>query len=184
VRAEGLEPPRLATLEPKSSASANSATPATRRAARWRGLYHAPHARHYKNGRFSRAETRPGEGREKARFYWPVESVRPSLPALTEPPEAPHCKPLACCSHAAASSPVRSRPALARLLAAKRRRPPPILLSCWSGRPATTAKYRGRSCGSGAVRNFQSGSSTRWTDRRLCTGMACGSPMQWTARRR
>ena len=28
VRAEGLEPPRLASLEPKSSASTNSATPA------------------------------------------------------------------------------------------------------------------------------------------------------------
>ncbi len=28
VRAKGLEPPRLATLEPKSSASTNSATPA------------------------------------------------------------------------------------------------------------------------------------------------------------
>ena len=28
VRAEGLEPTRLAALEPKSSASANSATPA------------------------------------------------------------------------------------------------------------------------------------------------------------
>jgi hypothetical protein len=28
VRAEGLEPPRLSPLEPKSSASTNSATPA------------------------------------------------------------------------------------------------------------------------------------------------------------
>jgi hypothetical protein len=28
VRAKGLEPPRLASLEPKSSASTNSATPA------------------------------------------------------------------------------------------------------------------------------------------------------------
>ena len=39
VRAEGLEPPRLSSLEPKSSASTNSATPAegtlgTERAAR------------------------------------------------------------------------------------------------------------------------------------------------------
>jgi hypothetical protein len=29
VRVEGLEPPRLAALEPKSSASTNSATPAS-----------------------------------------------------------------------------------------------------------------------------------------------------------
>ena len=28
VRVKGLEPPRLSTLDPKSSASANSATPA------------------------------------------------------------------------------------------------------------------------------------------------------------
>ncbi len=33
VRAEGFEPPRLSTREPKSRASTNSATPATRRAA-------------------------------------------------------------------------------------------------------------------------------------------------------
>src|SRR5271156_3325320 len=50
VRAEGLEPPRLSSREPKSRASTNSATPATRRAARWGGLYHAGRARHYKNG--------------------------------------------------------------------------------------------------------------------------------------
>ena len=31
VRAKGLEPPRLSSLEPKSSASTSSATPATRR---------------------------------------------------------------------------------------------------------------------------------------------------------
>src|SRR3984957_18974639 len=49
VRAEGLEPPRLSSREPKSRASTNSATPATRRAARWRGLYHARRAGHYKN---------------------------------------------------------------------------------------------------------------------------------------
>src|SRR5262249_11213756 len=49
VRAEGLEPPRLATREPKSRASTNSATPAEGtsapynhiRAAGRRGLYHA-----------------------------------------------------------------------------------------------------------------------------------------------
>src|SRR5579863_6580592 len=45
VRAEGLEPPRLSPPEPKSGASTNSATPASRRLA-WearrigRGLYH------------------------------------------------------------------------------------------------------------------------------------------------
>ena len=49
VRAEGLEPPRLSSREPKSRASTNSATPATRRAARWRGLYHAVHIGHYQN---------------------------------------------------------------------------------------------------------------------------------------
>src|SRR6202021_404296 len=46
VRAEGLEPPRLSSREPKSRASTNSATPATRWAPRWRGLYHAPRAGH------------------------------------------------------------------------------------------------------------------------------------------
>jgi hypothetical protein len=34
VRAEGFEPPRLSSLEPKSSASTNSATPALGRARR------------------------------------------------------------------------------------------------------------------------------------------------------
>src|SRR5579872_2474774 len=38
VRAEGLEPPRLSSREPKSRASTNSATPADRGAARRRGL--------------------------------------------------------------------------------------------------------------------------------------------------
>ena len=55
VRAEGLEPPRLSSREPKSRASTNSATPATHRAARWRGLYHALRTRHYQNrSRYSR----------------------------------------------------------------------------------------------------------------------------------
>ena len=35
VRVKGLEPPRLTTLDPKSSASANSATPAHKRAANY-----------------------------------------------------------------------------------------------------------------------------------------------------
>jgi hypothetical protein len=36
VRAEGFEPPRFASLEPKSSASTNSATPAAPIARRFR----------------------------------------------------------------------------------------------------------------------------------------------------
>src|SRR5215813_6262006 len=51
VRAEGFEPPRLASLEPKSSASTNSATPAEgSAAAARRGLYHAVPRAHHKNG--------------------------------------------------------------------------------------------------------------------------------------
>ncbi len=42
VRAKGLEPPRLASLEPKSSASTNSATPASALAAHTRPLAHRP----------------------------------------------------------------------------------------------------------------------------------------------
>jgi FtsP/CotA-like multicopper oxidase with cupredoxin domain len=35
-----------------------------------------------------------GQDREKARFYWPVESVRPVRPALTKPPRPPLHPPL------------------------------------------------------------------------------------------
>ncbi len=47
VRAEGFEPPRLASLEPKSSASTNSATPAAaRRSAALYNMVRAPCQRH------------------------------------------------------------------------------------------------------------------------------------------
>src|SRR3954463_1093005 len=54
VRAEGLEPPQLSSLEPKSSASTNSATPAkgvalTPGTPRRRGLYHALARKHHTN---------------------------------------------------------------------------------------------------------------------------------------
>src|SRR5262249_2672227 len=53
VRAEGLEPPRLSSRDSKPRASTNSATPATCRAARRRGLYHLSSAGHHKIGRVS-----------------------------------------------------------------------------------------------------------------------------------
>ena len=47
VRAEGFEPPRLASLEPKSSASTNSATPAEGFGLSPRGAaYNTPFALH------------------------------------------------------------------------------------------------------------------------------------------
>ena len=49
VRAEGLEPPRLATLEPKSSASTSSATRARTLLQRWRAYSKA--GRRGKRGR-------------------------------------------------------------------------------------------------------------------------------------
>ena len=53
VRAEGLEPPRLASREPKSRASTSSATPARRLCAaplaERRGLYHGLPGQHHKN---------------------------------------------------------------------------------------------------------------------------------------
>ena len=48
VRAEGLEPPRLAAREPKSRVSTNSTTPARR----------LPNCRREPSGRASRAESR------------------------------------------------------------------------------------------------------------------------------
>jgi hypothetical protein len=55
VRAEGFEPTSLAALEPKSSASASSATPAKGNKPKpdtpgRRGLYHAFPAAHHRNG--------------------------------------------------------------------------------------------------------------------------------------
>src|SRR5438552_12851134 len=54
VRAEGLEPPRLASREPKSRASTSSATPARRLcaaqlSAERRGLYHGVASKHHIN---------------------------------------------------------------------------------------------------------------------------------------
>ena len=136
VRAEGLEPPRLASREPKSRASTNSATPATRKAVRRRGLYHAACAGYYKNShrgwrlhsalpqRCRSAIRQARRGRRPAKF---PASLRRSGPGRRPPPLRHGARP----RRSPPRTPACPAPTdLPRSRSARRRRRP------WPGRPA------------------------------------------------